>query len=55
MTNILIGSDHGGFELKQSLINALSLKQSIHVEDIGTHSLNSVDYPDIATIVCNRL
>ncbi len=55
MTHILFGSDHGGFELKQSLINALQKRDNTTLEDLGTHSLDSVDYPDIATTLCERL
>lgn len=40
-----IGSDHGGFDLKQFLIENLSA-QGYKFEDIGTHSDESVDYPD---------
>ncbi|MEZ5198612.1 MAG: ribose 5-phosphate isomerase B [Bacteroidales bacterium] len=40
-----IGSDHGGFEMKQFLIENLSA-QGYKFEDFGTHSNESVDYPD---------
>ncbi len=42
---IPIGSDHGGFELKQFLIEKLS-KEGIEFKDYGTFSDESVDYPD---------
>lgn len=42
---IAIGSDHGGFELKQGLIEYFE-KQSLAFEDFGTHNNSSVDYPD---------
>lgn len=45
--NIAIASDHGGFELKQNLIDYYQ-KQGINLEDLGTHSSQSCDYPDIA-------
>ncbi|GAB2460617.1 ribose 5-phosphate isomerase B [Hymenobacter qilianensis] len=42
---IAIGSDHAGFEYKQML--AKWLREAGHeVQDFGTHSPNSVDYPD---------
>ena len=47
-TTLYIGADHGGFELKQALIEMLSKNADIRVEDKGTYSLDSVDYPDIA-------
>lgn len=43
----VIGSDHGGFDLKEELKQYL-LSKDIKVIDIGTYSKESVDYPDIA-------
>ncbi len=42
---IPIGSDHAGFELKTYLIDTLS-REGFVFEDFGTHSTDSVDYPD---------
>ncbi len=47
---ISIGSDHAGFELKQELINYLKSK-GFEVIDKGTHSTESVDYPDFGHAV----
>ncbi len=44
---IAIGSDHGGFNLKQEVIKHLQAK-GIECKDFGTHSTTSCDYPDIA-------
>lgn len=44
---IAIGADHAGFELKQKIKEAL-LKQGYQLDDKGTTSLESVDYPDFA-------
>lgn len=41
---IAIGSDHGGYELKQRVIQYLNEK-GIAYEDMGCHSKESVDYP----------
>ncbi len=41
---IAIASDHGGFDLKNEIINYLAL-QKIDVFDFGTHDKNSCDYP----------
>ena len=41
---ISIGSDHGGFSLKEELIVALKEK-NIEIIDQGTYNLDSVDYP----------
>ena len=47
--HIIIGSDHGGFELKSALITHLNaIKPEIKIIDAGTHSIESCDYPDIA-------
>lgn len=44
---LAVGADHAGFELKEML--AASLESSGHeVRDLGTHSLDSTDYPDYA-------
>ena len=48
---IVIGSDHGGFELKNHIIKYLSEK-GIEIKDMGTYSEDSCDYPDIAEKVC---
>ena len=42
---IPVGSDHGGFELKQYIIQTLSAK-GYNFQDFGTSSNESVDYPD---------
>ncbi|MFL2859563.1 MAG: ribose 5-phosphate isomerase B [Pontiellaceae bacterium] len=44
---IAIGSDHGGFELKNHLTNLLKEK-NIDVIDHGCNSTDAVDYPDHA-------
>lgn len=41
---IAIASDHGGFELKEIIKRHLS-DRGLEVEDLGTHSGDSVDYP----------
>jgi hypothetical protein len=39
-----IGSDHGGFRLKEDIKQYLTEK-GIEFRDFGTHSTDSVDYP----------
>lgn len=47
MASVIIGADHGGYELKAAVVS--HLKAGGHeVEDIGTNSGDSVDYPDYA-------
>ena len=43
---IAIGSDHAGFPLKQHLVSTLE-DMGHDVDDHGTHSEESVDYPEI--------
>ena len=50
MPKVVIGSDHGGFPLKEELKKHLQSKNYV-VEDVGTHSEGAVDYPDIAFLV----
>ncbi len=45
MKKIAIASDHGGFDLKVSIIAHL-LNTGWEVDDLGPHSGDSVDYPD---------
>lgn len=49
MSNITIpiGSDHAGYDLKESLKTYLSDK-GYEMRDFGCHSSESVDYPDFA-------
>ncbi len=42
-----IGTDHAGFAVKPFVIEYLQ-KKGIEVEDLGTYSTESVDYPDFA-------
>lgn len=41
-----IGSDHGGYELKEIIKTYLREEKNIEVVDYGTYSTDSVDYPD---------
>ena len=47
---IAIGSDHGGFEMKEALKEFLA-GQAVQVEDVGCFSKDPVDYPDMAALV----
>lgn len=48
--NIYIGSDHAGFELKNLLVQA-----NPHYIDMGTKGLDSVDFPDYANLVAEKM
>ena len=50
MTRIALGADHAGFELKNK-IKAHLEQQGYEVDDRGTSSGDSVDYPDFARSV----
>ncbi|MGI6160803.1 MAG: ribose 5-phosphate isomerase B [Christensenellales bacterium] len=47
---IAVGSDHGGFELKQVVLEYLHA-HDIEYRDLGCFSENSVDYPDVGLTV----
>ncbi len=51
---IAVGSDHGGFVYKQLVIDFL---QNIgqEIEDVGCYSTDSVDYPNQADKVCEKV
>lgn len=51
---IAIGSDHGGFEQKESLRAWLVARGHV-VEDCGCDSADSVDYPDYAAAVAHAV
>lgn len=48
---IVMGSDHGAYELKSVLKEHLEA-QGKEVNDLGVYDATSVDYPDIAEKVC---
>ena len=54
MTSIIIGSDHGGFNLKKEIINFLG-KQNYQIIDVGCFSQESCDYPLIAKDVAKKV
>lgn len=47
---IAIGADHAGFEVKEKIKRQLA-DMNLEVEDLGTNSLDSVDYPDFGAAV----
>jgi ribose 5-phosphate isomerase B len=51
---LVMASDHGGFELKEHLKRFLAA-QGDKILDLGVHSLESVDYPDLAHSLANAL
>lgn len=51
---IAIGADHGGFHLKE-LIRGLVTDLGHEVHDLGCYSKESVDYPELAKLVCEQV
>jgi ribose 5-phosphate isomerase B len=51
---LVVGGDHAGFPLKGPVVRALR-EWGHEVEDVGTHSPEPVDFPDIAQQVCDAV
>jgi ribose 5-phosphate isomerase B len=51
---VAIGADHAGFDYKTIIIDLLKSK-GLTVNDLGTYSSDSVDYPDFAHPVANAV
>ncbi|MCW5968015.1 MAG: ribose 5-phosphate isomerase B [Blastocatellales bacterium] len=54
MTKIAIASDHAGLQGKEAIKQQLS-RLGVEYEDLGTHSEESVDYPDYAERVAQAV
>jgi len=53
MKKVIIASDHAGVELKQHLKTLFA--DLITFTDLGTHSTDSMDYPDVVHPLCTQL
>jgi ribose 5-phosphate isomerase B len=53
--NIIIGSDHGGFELKEICREFMGTRSDCRVTDAGTFSEDSMDYPKVARKVARAV
>ena len=51
---LAIGSDHGGYELKEHIKKYLDEK-GVECKDFGCYDESSVDYPDIAKVLCKSI
>ena len=49
--NLAIASDHVGYRLKNYIVN--NLKSEININDFGTNSDESCDFPDFAKEACD--
>jgi ribose 5-phosphate isomerase B len=52
--HVSIGSDHRGYQVKAKLVKLL-VELGHEVTDEGTHSDESVDYPDFAAVVSQKV
>jgi ribose 5-phosphate isomerase B len=52
--NVCIASDHAGYKLKEQIKNFL-IGKNISIHDLGPMNEDSVDYPDFARKVSNRI
>lgn len=51
---IVLGADHAAFEMKE-VVKDFLLSKKIDLQDVGTYSLDRVDYPDYAQKVCHEV
>ena len=51
---IIIGSDHAAYELKEK-VKVFLIDKHIHIEDVGSYSKDSVDYPDYGIKVATEV
>jgi glycine hydroxymethyltransferase len=51
---IALGADHGGYDLKETLLKMLN-ERGLNAEDLGCHDKTSVDYPDYAEAVADKV
>jgi len=51
---IVIGSDHAGFDAKETIVKELK-DNNLDVTDVGPSSKESVDYPDFAKEVAEKV
>lgn len=52
--SVVIGCDHGAVDMKDEIVVLLQAN-GFAVTDVGTHSKDSVDYPDFAAAACAKI
>ena len=50
-----LGSDHGGFDMKQRIKELLAKRSDVEATDFGCYSAEATDYPDFAVEVARRV
>jgi len=53
VANVVIGADHGAYELKAKIIEHLEIR-GFSVKNMGVDTKDSVDYPDMAEKTCKE-
>ncbi len=51
---IAVGSDHAGFKLKMDILSTLK-EEGHEIFDVGSYTIDPVDFPDIAKQVCSLI
>lgn len=51
---VVLAADHGGYLLKEEVKKYL-LEKGVDFLDVGAYSATSIDYPDIASIGCDKI
>lgn len=51
---IVVGADHAGFQLKEKIVPVLK-EWGHQVEDVGTHTPDPIDFPEVARRICDPL
>ncbi|MCB1972057.1 MAG: ribose 5-phosphate isomerase B [Geminicoccaceae bacterium] len=54
IVTVALAADHAGYELKNLLVHAVR-ERGLEALDLGTHSADSVDYPDMADRVSRAI
>ena len=54
MQKIIIASDHGGYNLKNQIVNHIK-ENGLDIEDYGCYSTESCDYPVYAKLVADEV
>ena len=52
---VAVGADHAGYEMKEEVKRFLTELDGMEVSDFGTHSNQTVDYPDFAHAVAEAV
>ena len=51
---IAIGTDHRGYQIREKVIDLVE-RLGHEVDDVGSHTIEPVDYPDVASLVAEKV